>query len=48
MAAVSPVAWPAAAVLLLGGCKLIDQTTFNPDAGKPPVVAARPAPPATP
>ena len=48
MASVPFAAWPAAAVLLLGGCKLIDQTTFNPDAGKPPVIATRPAPPAAP
>lgn len=32
------------ALALLGGCALIDQTTFNPDAGKPPVVAMRPPP----
>ena len=31
--------------LLLAGCKLIDQRTFDPQAGRPPVVA-RPAPPA--
>ena len=30
------------ALALLGGCALIDQTTFNPDAGKPPVVATQP------
>ena len=32
--------------VLLGGCTLIDQRTFNPDAGTPPVVAAAPAAPA--
>ena len=38
------------ALLLLPGCTLIDQTTFNPEAGKrpdiprPPPVAAAPAP----
>ncbi len=31
-------------LLLLTGCSLIDQQTFNPRAGEPPVV---PAPPAT-
>lgn len=32
------------ALALPGGCALIDQTTFNPDAGKPPLVATRPPP----
>lgn len=36
--------WPLIALALLGGCALIDQTTFNPDAGKPPLVATRPPP----
>ena len=31
--------------LLLAGCKLVDQRTFNPQAGVPPVVP-KPAPPA--
>ncbi|MEJ1977420.1 MAG: hypothetical protein WDN49_16285 [Acetobacteraceae bacterium] len=30
----------AALLLLLAGCKLIDQTTFNPNAGKPPAAPA--------
>lgn len=46
MAAVSLTARTAATLLLLGGCKLVDQTTFNPEAGRPPAVAARPTPPA--
>ena len=29
----------------LAGCTLIDQRTFNPEAGKRPVVAAAPVPP---
>lgn len=33
-----------AALALLPGCTLIDQTTFNPDAGKKPVVSAPVAP----
>ena len=33
-----------AAVLTTGGCTLIDQRTFNPDAGRAPVVVAPPAP----
>ena len=32
----------------LAGCKLIDQRTFDPDAGKPPPAAVLPAPPAAP
>jgi type IV pilus biogenesis protein CpaD/CtpE len=35
-------------LLLLSGCKLIDQTTFNPQAGKlvtPPVIVSPSAPP---
>ncbi len=28
----------------LPGCTLIDQTTFNPEAGKPPVIPPAPAP----
>lgn len=42
---------PLSAALLLvlsGGCTLIDQRTFNPDAGKPPPVAAAPPTPAAP
>lgn len=31
---------------LIGGCRLVDQTTFNPEAGRAPVVAARVAAPA--
>ena len=34
-----------AAALLLAGCKLVDQRTFDPQAGLPPVVP-KPAPPA--
>lgn len=34
---------PALTALLLGGCTLIDQRTFNPEAGQPPVIAAAPA-----
>lgn len=30
----------------LAGCTLIDQTTFNPEAGKPPVIPNAPPPPA--
>lgn len=48
MAAVSFAARTAAVLFVLSGCKLIDQTTFNPDAGRPPAIAARPAPPAPP
>lgn len=39
------VAVAAALSALLAGCKLVDQRTFDPQAGRPPVVA-RPAPPA--
>lgn len=39
--------WPAALLLCaLAGCKLIDQTTFDPLAGLPPAIAALPAEPA--
>ena len=48
MAAVSLTARTAATLLLLGGCKLVDQTTFNPEAGRSPAVVARPTPPAPP
>jgi hypothetical protein len=34
-----------ALLLLLPGCKLVDQTTFNPQAGKRPVIAPPPPPP---
>ncbi len=42
-------ALPAALLLALGACHLIDQRTFNPNAGKPPVppvqhVAFKPGP----
>ena len=30
-------------LILIGGCTLIDQRTFNPDAGRAPVVPAPPA-----
>ena len=33
-----------AVVLATGGCTLVDQRTFNPDAGRAPVVAAPPIP----
>ncbi|MBS0961057.1 MULTISPECIES: hypothetical protein [Acetobacter] len=36
------------AVLCLSGCKLIDQKTFNPQAGKPPVPYIPPQPPGPP
>jgi len=32
------------ALLLLAGCKLVDQTTFNPEAGKRPTIPPLPAP----
>ncbi len=34
--------------LLAGACTLIDQNTFNPEAGKAPVIAAAPKPPPPP
>ena len=41
---VRPVAcWLA---VLLCGCTLVDQRTFNPNAGKPPVIPQPPGPPA--
>ena len=33
-------------IAVLCGCTLVDQRTFNPDAGKPPVIPQRPGPPA--
>ncbi|EHH67480.1 hypothetical protein [Gluconobacter morbifer] len=33
---------------LLSGCKLVDQRTFNPNAGRPPQPVVPPAPPAPP
>ena len=32
-------------IVSLCGCTLVDQRTFNPDAGKPPVIAQPPGPP---
>jgi len=41
--------WLLLALALLPGCRLIDQTTFNPNAGKRPPLATAPAlPPAPP
>ncbi len=36
----------AVPLVLAGGCTLVDQRTFNPDAGKPPVIPLPPGPPA--
>ena len=33
---------PIAALILLTGCKLVDQRTFNPDAGRPPTLPKAP------
>ncbi|CAI3953551.1 MULTISPECIES: hypothetical protein [Commensalibacter] len=35
-------------LLILGGCQLIDQRTFNPSAGRKPIPYVPPAPPAPP
>lgn len=35
----------ALSALLLAGCKLVDQRTFDPQAGRPPAVPRPPAPP---
>lgn len=49
-ARVRPPPWPLLLALVppaaSGGCALVDQRTFNPDAGKPPAVAAAPSAPA--
>lgn len=34
-----------AAATVLAGCTLVDQRTFNPDAGRPPAIATPPGPP---
>lgn len=45
-----PPSWPWLLALVpslaSGGCALVDQRTFNPEAGKPPAVAAAPPAPA--
>ena len=40
--------WLLLSLLLLPGCKLIDQTTFDPQAGKRPAIVPPPAPPPVP
>lgn len=42
----APIAVLALVLASLGGCKLLDQRSFDPDAGKPPKPVLPPAPPA--
>ena len=36
---------PVLALLVVPGCRLVDQTTFDKEAGKPPVIPPVPSPP---